>query len=158
MNIFNLFSIKKWIAIYVWSNPSSPAWERCKSNYFESTVRLVRIQRLPSCRLVSLSTVRKPVCTTTSSSSSSSCRFISMDISDPLPSSLPIVHCFWLVFRATSGICTELFYVCSGWTFCLCSSLWRDPQEYITYELVPTSPAVSCMHGWSNFDSFRDRW
>ncbi len=27
---------------------------------------------------------------------------------------------------------------------------------YITYELVPASPAVSCMSGSSNFDSFRD--
>ena len=31
--------------------------------------------------------------------------------------------------------------------------LW---QEYITYELVPDSPAVSCMSGSSNLDSFRD--
>ena len=31
-------------------------------------------------------------------------------------------------------------------------------QEYIIYELVPTSPAVSHMSGSSNFDSFRDRW
>ena len=29
-------------------------------------------------------------------------------------------------------------------------------QEYIIYELVPTSPAVSCMSGSSN--SFRDWW
>ena len=27
-------------------------------------------------------------------------------------------------------------------------------QEYITYELVPTSPTVSRMSGLSNFDSF----
>ena len=26
---------------------------------------------------------------------------------------------------------------------CLCTSMWRGPQKYITYELVPTSPAVS---------------
>ena len=30
------------------------------------------------------------------------------------------------------------------------------PSEYITYELVPASPAVSCMSGSSNLDSFRD--
>ena len=30
---------------------------------------------------------------------------------------------------------------------CLCSSMWRGPQEYIIYELVPTSPAVSCVSG-----------
>ena len=28
------------------------------------------------------------------------------------------------------------------------------PQEYITYELIPASPAVSCMSGSSNLDSF----
>ena len=40
----------------------------------------------------------------------------------------------------TSRICTGLLYVGSSWRTCLCSSLWRCPQEYITYELVPTSP------------------
>ena len=25
--------------------------------------------------------------------------------------------------------------------------MWRGPSEYITYELFPTSPAVSCMSG-----------
>ena len=63
-----------------------------------------------------------------------------------------------LVFRATSRMCTELLYVGSSWSPGLCSSMWRGPQEYITYELVPTSPTVSRMSGSSNFDSFRDRW
>ena len=89
-------------------------------------------------------------------SSSSSCRAISTDISDPLWPPLPIIHCFWQVFQATSSICTELLHVCSSWTSCLCSSLWRGPQEYIPYELVPTSPAVSCTSGSFNFDSFYD--
>ena len=31
-----------------------------------------------------------------------------------------------------------------------------SPQEYITYEFVPASPAVSCMSGSSNLNSFRD--
>ena len=31
------------------------------------------------------------------------------------------------------------------------------PQEYITCEFVPASPAVSCMSGSSNLNSFRDR-
>ena len=31
------------------------------------------------------------------------------------------------------------------------------PLEFITYELVPASPAVSCMSGSSNLNSFRDR-
>ena len=30
------------------------------------------------------------------------------------------------------------------------------PLEYITYELIPGSPAVSCMSGSSNLDSFHD--
>ena len=34
--------------------------------------------------------------------------------------------------------------------------MWRGPQEYITYKLVPTSPAVSLMSGLYNFDSFRE--
>ena len=35
--------------------------------------------------------------------------------------------------------------------------LW-DPQEYIAYELVLTSPTVPGMSGSSNLDSFRDGW
>ncbi len=31
------------------------------------------------------------------------------------------------------------------------------PTEYITYEFVPASPAVSCMSGSSNLKSFRDK-
>ena len=38
----------------------------------------------------------------------------------------------------------------------LCSSMRRDPQEYITDELLPTYPAMSHIPGWSNFDSCRD--
>ena len=41
---------------------------------------------------------------------------------------------------------------------CLCLSMWRGPQKYIPYELIPTSPAVSRMSGSSNFDSFCDGW
>ena len=37
------------------------------------------------------------------------------------------------------------------------SSHTKD-QEYITFEFVPSSPAVSCMSGWSNLDGFRDGW
>ena len=36
--------------------------------------------------------------------------------------------------------------------------MWRGPQEYITFELYPTSLAVSSMSGSSNFDSFCDGW
>ena len=61
-------------------------------------------------------------------------------------------------FRATSRIYTELLYVGSNWSSCLCSAMWRGQPEYITYKPVPTSPAVSCMSGLSNLDSFRDGW
>ena len=51
-----------------------------------------------------------------------------------------------------------LLYVGSSWLFYLCSSMWRDPQEDIAYEIVLTSPAVSRMSGSSNLESFRDGW
>ena len=89
--------------------------------------------------------------------STSSCA-ISTDIPDPLSPRLPIVYRSRQVFRATTRIYTELLHVGSSWSLCFCSSMWRGSQEYITYELVPTSPAVSCMFGSSNFDSFRDEW
>ena len=78
----------------------------------------------------------------------------------PGPSSGPfsIVHCFRQVFRATSRIGTELLYVGSSWSSCLCSSMWKGPKEYVTYEFVFISPAVSRMSGSSNLDSFRDGW
>ena len=38
--------------------------------------------------------------------------------------------------------------------FNLCSSLRRGPQQKITYELAPTSSAMSRMSGSSNLDSF----
>ena len=65
-------------------------------------------------------------------SSSSSCRAISTDIPDPLSPPLPIVPCFRQLITTTSCISTEL-YVVSRWSFCLCSSLWRGTQEYITF-------------------------
>ena len=34
----------------------------------------------------------------------------------------------------------------------------KGSAEYITYELVPTSPALCCMSGSFNLDSFRDGW
>ena len=91
-------------------------------------------------------------------SSSSSRRAIRTDILDPLSSPLSIVHCLQQVFRFTSGIGTELLYVDSSWSSCLYSSMWRGPQECTTYELVPTSPAVSRMSGSSNFDCFCGVW
>ena len=66
-----------------------------------------------------------------------------------------IIHYSRQVFKASSCIGTELWYIGSCWSSCLCSSIWRGPQEYVTYEFVPTSPAVSCMSSSSNLDSFR---
>ena len=73
---------------------------------------------------------------------------ISMTLSPPFS----IVHCFRPVFRTISRIGTELLYVGSRGSSCLCSSMWRGPLEYVTYKFVPTSLAVSCMSGSSNFD------
>ena len=83
---------------------------------------------------------------------------IGTDIPDPLPPPVSIVHRSRLVFKATFCIGTELFYVGPSWSSYLCLSMWGDPLEYIVYEFVPTSPAVSCMSGSSNLDSFRDGW
>ena len=94
----------------------------------------------------------------TNTLSSSSRRAISTDIPDPLSPHLPIIHSFRQVFRATSCISAELLYVGSSWSSCLCLSMWRCPQEYIPYELAPTSPDWSCMSGSSNIDSFRNVW
>ena len=91
------------------------------------------------------------------SSSSSYCT-TSTDLSDPLPPLFSIVHRSRLVFKAISCIGTELLYVGSSWSSCLCSSMWKGSQEYVTYEFVPTSPAVSHMSGPSNLDSFGDGW
>ena len=89
-------------------------------------------------------------------SSSSSCRATGTDIPDPLSPLLPIVHRFWQVLRTTSRILTELLYVGSSWSPYFYSAMWGGLLENITYELVPASPAMSCMSGLYNFDSFRD--
>ena len=90
--------------------------------------------------------------------SSSSCHTISTGIPDPLPPPVSIVHRSREVFKATSCIGTELLYIGSRWSSYLCSSMRRGPQEYVAYEFVLTSPAVSCMSGSPNFDSFREGW
>ena len=55
-----------------------------------------------------------------------------------------------------SCISTELLCIDSSWLSNLCSSMYRGPQEYIDYEFVLTSPAVSRMSGSSNLDSFHN--
>ena len=58
-----------------------------------------------------------------SSSVSSLCRGASKDTPDPLSPPASIVHCSLEVFKATSCIDIELFYIVSCWLSCLCSSL-----------------------------------
>ena len=89
--------------------------------------------------------------------SSSSCHAISMDIPNPFSPPFSIVYCFRRVFNATFCIDTELLYVGSCWFSGIFSSMWRGQQEYVTYESVPTSPAVFRMSASSKFDSFL-RW
>ena len=58
-----------------------------------------------------------------SSSSSSSCHAISTNLPDPLSPPLPIVDCFRQDFMDTSRIGSELLYVGSSWSSCLCTSM-----------------------------------
>ena len=81
-----------------------------------------------------------------------------MDLPESLSPPTPIVHLSQKVLKATSCISIELLYIGSSWSSYLYSSMWMGPQEYVTYEFVPISPAVSRMCGLSNLDSFRDEW
>ena len=81
-----------------------------------------------------------------------------MDLPNPLPPPLSIIHYFRQVFKAMSCIGTELLNVGPSWTSCFCLSIWGGPQEYVTYEFISTSPVVSRMFGSSKLDSFRDGW
>ena len=107
-----------------------------------SDIKLKKFLRLISCLFIS-------------SSPSSSCRAARTDIPYPLSPLLPIVHRLWLVFRATSCILTQLLDVCSSWSSCFCPAICGGPQEYITYELVLASPAVTSMSASPNLDTFR---
>ena len=78
--------------------------------------------------------------------SSSSCRAISTALLHLLPP--PLSYHSRLVFRAISCIGTELLHVRPIWTSCLCSSIWGGPQEYVTYEFISNSLAVSRSMIW----------
>ena len=52
-----------------------------------------------------------------------SCLTDNMDLPDPLPPPVPIIYRFWQVFKATSCISTELLYIVSSRSSCLCSSM-----------------------------------
>ena len=81
-------------------------------------------------------------------------RAASTDFPDPLLPFFSVVHRSQQVLQATSCISTELLKILSRWLSNLCLSMWRGPPEFIAFEFVLTSPAVSCMSGLSNFDSF----
>ena len=89
-------------------------------------------------------------------SSLSSCHATSMNLLGLFSLPISIIHRSWEVFQATSYILTELLYVGSSWSSCICSSMWGSPQEYVTNKFVSTFPAASRMSGSSNLDSFRD--
>ena len=84
-----------------------------------------------------------------SSSSLSSCITISTDIPDPITPPQPIVHCFWKVFRATSCIGTELLYVGSSWSFCLCSSMGWGKQVRTPVALLRS---LSGKYPWEKYE------
>ena len=67
-----------------------------------------------------------------------------------------IVHRSLEGFQATFGNDTEMVYICSSWSSYLSSSMWRGPQEDISYDPVLSSTAVPCMSASSNFDRFCD--
>ena len=87
---------------------------------------------------------------------SSSCYPASTDLVDPLspPVSTNLYRYRAVVYRFCIG--TDMLYIGSSWPSCLCSSMWRGPREYIAYELILTSLAVSRMSASSNLDSFRN--
>ena len=85
---------------------------------------------------------------------SSSYRNASTDLPDSHLQLVSIFRRSLEVFQATSCICTELLYIGSCWSSCLCSSMRRGPQEYIINEFILTSLAVSCNSGSSNLDSW----
>ena len=75
-------------------------------------------------------------------SSSSSCHAASTDLPDPLLPCVSIVHHSQEVFQATFWFSTELLYIGSSWSPYLCPSMYRGPQEYITYF------SSSVLHVW----------
>ena len=92
------------------------------------------------------------------SSSSSWYHAASTDLTDPLSPSISIVHCSRRssrLYPVSAQSCC--IYILAGRP-CLCSSMWRGPQEYITYEFVFTSPAVSRKSGSSRVFVIGGRW
>ena len=137
---FNLSHNSQWNSFFTKS-----CQVRYSANLLHSLLMWLIVLSLSLCNVHSLVCWVLSIMTLMSSSSSSSHRAISTDIPDPLSSPFSIVHCFQQVFRNASRIGTELLYIGSSWSSCSRSSMWRGRQEYITFEFVPTSPAVSCI-------------
>ena len=94
-----------------------------------------------------------------SSSSSSSCRAASSDIPDPSLDTSP--------YRSSPlvGLQGHIPYphIAAECMFepvvpPLPGHMWGSIGVQFLYELVPASPAVTCMSGSSSLDSFRDGW
>ena len=66
-------------------------------------------------------------------------RASSTDFPNSFSPFVSIVHLFQQVFYSTCCIRTELLYIGSNWSFCLCSSVWWCPLENVAYEFVLTS-------------------
>ena len=62
---------------------------------------------------------------------------------DPLSPPVSNIHRSQDVFQGISYIGTTLLYIGFCWSSCLCSSMWRSPQEYTTDEFIIKCPAVS---------------
>ena len=89
-------------------------------------------------------------------SSSSSCRSASADIPDPLSPFLPN-HSSPPAGLQGYILCPHIVAVCKFvLVVLLFTSICGGPQEYIAYELVLASPAVSRVSGSSDLYSFRD--
>ena len=73
---------------------------------------------------------------------SSSCHATSTDLADTLSPLISIVHRSREVFLVTSYIGIELLYIGTCWSSNFCSSVWKGPREYISYEFVLTFPAI----------------
>ena len=86
--------------------------------------------------------------------SSSSCCAGSMDIPDPLSPLFPIVHRLWQDNIPYPHIAAECMFVLV--VLLLHGHVWGSIRVHL-FEFVPASPAVSCMSGSSNLNSFRDR-
>ena len=61
-----------------------------------------------------------------SSSSSSSSRAASTDLPGPLSPPVSIVHCSREAFKAISCVSTEMLYIGSSWSSCLCEGVYRS--------------------------------